>query len=451
MADQAEVLTRALRGAAATREIILDRNGFATLRGVLARHFPHRAPVIIADSNTFEAAGRAVRDRLAEAHAIEPVVLPGAPRLKPRLQLAAELAARFDAKKHVPVAVGAGVLNDLVKHAAWLAAIPYACVPTAASMDGYAASGAALLVEGVKRTVACAPPAAIVADLDVVAAAPPPMAGWGYGDLAGKIVAGLDWVLADALGEEPINRSAFDLVQTNLQSWLAEPSRVAARERASLKRLLEGLMISGLAIQEHGNSRPASGSEHQFSHLWEMEGLEVDGAPAAHGACVGVGSVAMLALYEWLLQRDIPSAGQVPARPPDADLLRAQVDAAFAVANIREGAWIEVAAKAATPERVRARIERLQAIWPDLRAELRRRWVPPATLRQQLAAAGASSRPADLKIGMVKFAGDHQRARLIRRRYTCLDLLADLGWLDRAVGDVFACDGFWGRQESQAA
>ena len=88
-----------------------------------------------------------------------------------------------------------------------LAGLPYVSVATAASMDGYAASGAAMLDGGFKRTLACAPPIAIVADLDVIAKAPPRMAAWGYGDLAGKLIAGADWILADAAGEDPLDAS----------------------------------------------------------------------------------------------------------------------------------------------------------------------------------------------------------------------------------------------------
>ena len=78
----------------------------------------------------------------------------------------------------------------------------------------------------------------------------------------------------------------------------------------ALRGLMHGLIVSGFAMQAHGNSRPASGSDHQLSHLWEMERLTVGGKPAAHGACVGVGAVAMLALYEWLLARDVAAAAR---------------------------------------------------------------------------------------------------------------------------------------------
>jgi glycerol-1-phosphate dehydrogenase [NAD(P)+] len=48
-------------------------------------------------------------------------------------------------------------------------------------------------------------------------------------------------------------------------------------------------------------------------------------------------------------------------------------------------------------------------------------------------------------------ARDYRRARLIRRRYTLLDCLDDLGWLDGAIGALFAPDGFWSRDLRRSA
>jgi glycerol-1-phosphate dehydrogenase [NAD(P)+] len=47
---------------------------------------------------------------------------------------------------------------------------------------------------------------------------------------------------------------------------------------------------------------------------------------------------------------------------------------------------------------------------------------------------------------MAKLAAEYRRARLIRRRFTILDLLDDLGWLDRGVAALMADNGFWGRR-----
>jgi glycerol-1-phosphate dehydrogenase [NAD(P)+] len=75
-------------------------------------------------------------------------------------------------------------------------------------------------------------PVAIVADLDVIATAPSAMAGWGYGDLVGKFVAGADWMSADALGVEALNPSPFAMVQNNLAAWLGEPAACGAASAA---------------------------------------------------------------------------------------------------------------------------------------------------------------------------------------------------------------------------
>jgi glycerol-1-phosphate dehydrogenase [NAD(P)+] len=68
-----------------------------------------------------------------------------------------------------------------------------------------------------------------------------------------------------------------------------------------------------------------------------------------------------------------------------------------------------------------------------------------------LRAAGASAHPHDLGVPLTKLAADYRRARLIRRRYTILDLLEDLGWLDRGIAALMADDGLWGRRSSRPA
>jgi glycerol-1-phosphate dehydrogenase [NAD(P)+] len=273
------------------------------------------------------------------------------------------------------------------------------------------------------------------------------MAAWGYGDLSGKLVAGLDWVLADALGEDAIAREPFALVQDHLAGWLAGSDRIARRDRQALRELVIGLLVTGFAMQAHGNSRPASGSDHQFAHVWEMEGLAVEGEPAAHGACVGLGAVAMLAMYEWFLRQDVgarASAGR-EACVPDRSEIDAEVTAAFADATVRENARAEMAAKRAAWSRRPLRLSRLRERWPSLRARLSAAPMRAGELQRRLAACGAASRPEDLGMTREVLARDYRRARLIRRRYTLLDCLDDLGWLDRAIDALFAPDGFWGR------
>jgi glycerol-1-phosphate dehydrogenase [NAD(P)+] len=439
-------LSRALSAASTTRDISIAPGALAALPSVLRRTAPASRYVIVADGNTWTAAGAQAAATMASAGlaTAEPIVLGEQPRVKARAETAREVAARLGPAT-LPVAVGSGVVNDLVKYAAECAGTPYVCVPTAASMDGYAASGAALREGGFKRTLACAAPVAIVADLDVIATAPAIMGAWGYGDLVGKLVAGADWILADALGEDPLNAGPFAMVQDNLDSWLGNPAGVRLRDRAALEGLMRGLLMAGLAMQAHGNSRPASGSDHQFAHLWEMEDLAVDGQPVSHGACVGVGCVSMVAAYEWLMHQDMRRIDPVrlAARAPSPAALEAEIEASFPLAFMAANAETEAKAKIGTAQGIERRLKALKADWRDISRALHRRLPQAETIQQWLAEVGGPSDAPSIGVSRDKHARDYTRARLIRRRFTGLDVLHDLGWLERAVVELFAPGGFW--------
>ena len=69
----------------------------------------------------------------------------------------------------------------------------------------------------------------------------------------------------------------------------------------SYEKLMYGLLLSGLAMQMMGNSRPASGAEHHISHLIEMQPDGLDScSEALHGEKVGVGTLAVLKEYRRL-------------------------------------------------------------------------------------------------------------------------------------------------------
>jgi len=182
-------------------------------------------------------------------------------------------------------------------------------VATAASMDGYTAFGASITHHGSKQTFDCPAPCAVLADLEVIAAAPAPMNAWGYADLLAKNVAGADWILADAAGIEPVDPDVWETVQGRLKDWISDPSGVARNDLGALANLIDGLLMSGFAMQAHQTSRPASGAEHQFSHLWDMQDHTHDGVAPSHGFKVGVGTLASAALHEDLLAHDLGAGG----------------------------------------------------------------------------------------------------------------------------------------------
>lgn len=237
--------------------------------------FPGCRAVVVADTNTWRVAGGEVHRILADAGIgqDEPHVFAD-PKLYAEWSFVEELDGVLAATDAVPVAVGSGVINDLTKLCSHHNGRRYMVVGTAASMDGYTAYGASITKDGNKQTFDCPAPLGMVLDPSISAAAPARMSASGYADLIAKIPAGADWMLSDAVGSEPMDDFAFGLVQDGLKEALSDPAGVHAGNVEKVEQLAEGLLLSGFAMQATQSSRPASGAEHQFSHLWDM------GAPA---------------------------------------------------------------------------------------------------------------------------------------------------------------------------
>jgi glycerol-1-phosphate dehydrogenase [NAD(P)+] len=89
------------------------------------------------------------------------------------------------------------------------------------------------------------------------------------------------------------------------------------------------------------------------------------------------------------------------------------------------------------------RLERLADRWPALRERLGAQLLGAQRLRELLAAAGCPTRPSELGLTAAAFRDTYDRARMIRRRYTVLDLASETGLLGELVEELFAPGGFW--------
>lgn len=446
----APLLSRALTTADETKAIELGAGAVHRTGRLFAELFPGRPALVVADENTFAVAGTAVLDSLAAAGvelAAPAFVFPGSPTLYAGYENVQILRARLaELPDAIACSIAAGTLNDITKLASGELDRPYLNVCTAASVDGYSAFGAAITVDGFKITRTCPAPAALVADLDHLVAAPARLTATGYGDVAEKIPAGADWILADALGIEAIDATAWDLVQSTVRAALEQPDQIAAAQPEAIERMAECHFLSGLAMQTTKSSRPASGAGHQFSHTWEMEGHGLDWEPPlSHGFKVAVGTVASCALWEEALAIDVPALDMeaIVARAPSAEQVETAVRAALPAAMA--DACVELSlAKRLDGGALRERLTRIQAVWPQLRSRCADQLVPAAEAASMLRRAGAPHHPEQIEIGMDRFRRTHFTAQMIRSRYTVLDLLADLGMLETAVDRLFAPTGFWG-------
>lgn len=267
--------------------------------------------LVLCDATTCRVAGEAVYQGLLDA-GLEPVLC-----CLDRAELhadewAVETTCQAAQGMEMILAVGAGTLGDIARYASFTLALPFATVATAASMDGFVSSVAPIIQGGFKRTVEAHAPLFVYADPAVLLDAPPALAAAGVGDMAGKYTSVMDWRLSAITEGEYFCEETADLTLRAAGRALDAAKPFAGGEPHAAIDLMDGLVLSGLAIQMVGNSRPASGSEHHLSHFWEMRDMQA-GLPARlHGERVGVATLLMLRLYALFFEKrpkPIPGAG----------------------------------------------------------------------------------------------------------------------------------------------
>ena len=447
-----ELLARAVDAADDTRVLRFGHGVVGQTGEVFAQQFPGRDVLVVADDNTFKAAGEAVVHALRAAgvqFAGTPYVFPGTPTLHSDYEHVVtirELLAASPAA--VCCAIAAGTLNDLVKLASGELGRPYMVVCTAASVDGYTAFGASIARDGFKITRPCPAPAALIADTAVMAAAPSRLTATGYGDLIEKLPAGADWILADELGIEPIDGKVWDLVQPATRDALADPGAVATGSLPAVASLAEANLLSGLAMQAMRSSRPASGAGHLFSHVWEMEGHGQDWEPPlSHGFKVGIGTVASCALWQQALKLDPATidVDRLVATAPGPDALEARCRALL-IPRVAEAAIGQSLEKLVTGDALRDRLQTIKNRWPNVVDRCAAQLITPDDAADRLRAAGAPYHPAQIGIDLPRLRRTYFEAQLIRARYTVLDALAELGVLQHLVDGLFAPGGYWAAQ-----
>lgn len=271
---------------------------------IARRGFTHG--VIVADTNTAPNAGKP----LSETLQLPLLILPGDAHATEIV--CADLQARLSSLDTPPqfcIACGSGSLHDIVRYTACENNIPFYSYPTAASVDGFVSGIAAMTIRGTKVSYPSRPPIALYADPAVFACAPERLTASGVGDLLGKYICLADWRIAQVLTGEEICPALLELeyaVIDELEAVIASAgSAITTAGQAHTEyvcRVMEGLVLSGLAIQLNGNSRPASGAEHHLSHFWEMARINED-IPALHGEQVGIAALLLLDYYKKAAER----------------------------------------------------------------------------------------------------------------------------------------------------
>lgn len=262
---------------------VIIENGAICKLANAAKRYDAKKAFLLSDPNTYEAAGKMAQEILKNG-GIEVVsyVLPDK-KPKPDEKSVGSVIMHYDSSCDIIIAAGSGVINDIGKILASTADKPYIIVATAPSVDGYASSTSSMDRDGLKISLNSKCANIIIGDIDILKNAPLKMLRSGLGDMLAKYTALCEWRISSTVTDEYYCEYVASLVRYATKRCIDNADRLLSRDDEAVKAVFEGLIISGLAMNFAGCSRPASGVEHYFSHLWDMRALEF-GAPAElHG------------------------------------------------------------------------------------------------------------------------------------------------------------------------
>ena len=257
--------------------------------------------LLVSDQNTYKVCGKEVAKILGDKITTSIMFETGDAPLIPNEDAIAAIHAKYVDGVELILGVGSGVINDLCKIVSFERKLPYYIVATAPSMDGYASVGSALILKGMKVTLNAAPPKAIIADTKVLKDAPMDMIQAGYGDIIGKYSCLNDWKLSALINDEYFCQKVYDITYEMADKVKGLAEGVVKRDEDAVGALMEALVVVGIAMAYVGNSRPASGSEHHFSHYFEITGILTGKPYLAHGIDVVYSAVLTAKIRELIL------------------------------------------------------------------------------------------------------------------------------------------------------
>ncbi|MGQ9788169.1 MAG: NAD(P)-dependent glycerol-1-phosphate dehydrogenase [Candidatus Hadarchaeaceae archaeon] len=246
--------------------------------------------LIVADPRTFELVGSKIKSQMTRANFnVNHTIIKEAD-----LTTVAKVREISGGKVDFFLGVGGGRCIDVTKLASFQEGKPFVSIPTAASHDGIASSRASIKGGKKPTSIQTHAPIAIIADTLIIKSAPHRLLAAGCGDIISNLTAVRDWQLAHRIKGEPYSEYAATLSLVSYQIVMENAEVIRNRTEESVREVVKALISSSVAMAIAGNSRPASGSEHLFSHALDITAPK----PALHGEQCGVGTIMMAYLHD---------------------------------------------------------------------------------------------------------------------------------------------------------
>lgn len=413
------------------QKVVIEAGAIEKLPGLL-QEAGIQKPFLLSGRHTFAAAGDKVCGVLENAGIAHTKFVFDQEQVLPTEQSVGSAVMHFDHSCDGVVAIGSGVINDIGKILARTTGRTYLIVATAPSMDGYGSATSSMEMDGLKVSLDSTFAWGIVGDLDVLRQAPMKMLHAGVGDMLAKYISLCEWKIAEILVGEYHCDLVHGMVEAALEQCVKFGPGLLRREPEAVRSVMEGMVIAGMAMTYAGLSRPASGMEHYFSHIWDMRSLAFDTQAELHGIQCGVGTLLSLKIYDYL--RNVT---------PDREKALAYV-AGFSREdwNKQLEAFIGPGAQAMIAEENKSgkynlqkhaqRLERILEKWDEIMVVVNK--LPTyEQVYQFMTELGAPTTPAAFGVMPEQVRTTFAMTKDIRDKYIASRLLWDLGLLDEAA------------------
>lgn len=391
-----------------------------------------KKPFIVCDEHTFRVAGQRVQSLLTAAGIDSRLyVIPCAgQKIAPAEWEMGSVLMHFDPACDLFLGVGSGVINDICKVLGNAMGLKSAIVGTAPSMDGFASNSSAMEINHVKMTLFNRAPKGILLDTDILRQAPMRMLWAGLGDMAAKYIALCEWRMSHIVTGEYYCEDVAQLMRGALRKVMDAAEGIPSRDPAAIQSIAEGLVISGIAMAYAEISSPASGTEHYFSHMWEMMALERNQPYDLHGIQVGIGTALMMKLYRKfrLIRPDRARAERYWAEMTE-EKWQAQIHRIFGK-TAPEIIAIERSARKNDPDMHRERLDRILNHWDEILAAVNEELPEEKNLLALMEKTGMPMKPSQIGISVEDTVNAFIGARDARNKYMSCSLLWDLGLTD---------------------
>lgn len=292
------------------RNVVLGHGVLADVHEVVADTHLTGRPLVVTSPTPRRVAAADIIDQFEDA-GLDPAVTEVEEASFEAIEGVIEAAE--DAEAGYVVGVGGGKAIDIGKMAADHIGVGLVSVPTAASHDGIV-SGRGSVPEGdTRHSVAADPPIAVIADTGIIADAPWELTTAGCADIISNYTAVKDWQLASRLQNVEYSEYSGALSKMTAEMLVDNTEAIKPGLEESAWIVMKALVSSGVAMSIAGSSRPASGSEHLFSHQLDR----IAPGKALHGHQVGVGTILAEYLHtghdgDWINIRDALASLDAP-------------------------------------------------------------------------------------------------------------------------------------------